>query len=337
MQTRTYGELIDLIQSLIGAGTMTGDEYLKISNFINRRFAEAYNASPSWYRYVVSSEARDINQYTLSDATASTSTSVNQNYKILGTVGSNASDVATVGTNIYEGVTTSTVRIYKNTSNAWVVATGTAVSQNADATYDITTAGTVQFTEADTIKKNVLEDVEVFTPRAGSDVLDVERKNLIPYAETGENTIGEFIRIHRKKAFLNRSAIEYDFFVDSQGANILNVVNSEDGKAFVTYKIPLTLFTVAVSSPPVAADFVDGGTTNGAANRALTVPLEFFYYLAHSSFADFLRLESKYADARTEESIAQTYLAQELEKIDIRNNNNSLNKKFSTYVNRQSR
>ena len=337
MQTRTYGELIDLIQSLIGAGTMTGDEYLKISNFINRRFAEAYNASPSWYRYVVSSEARDINQYTLSDATASTSTSVNQNYKILGTVGSNASDVATVGTNIYEGVTTSTVRIYKNTSNAWVVATGTAVSQNADATYDITTAGTVQFTEADTIKKNVLEDVEVFTPRAGSDVLNVERKNLIPYAETGENTIAEFIRIHRKKAFLNRSAIEYDFFVDANGANILNVVNSEDGKAFVTYKIPLTLFTVAVSDPPVAADFVDGGTTNGAANRALTVPLEFFYYLAHSSFADFLRLESKYADARTEESIAQTYLAQELEKIDIRNNNNSLNKKFSTYVNRQSR
>ena len=337
MQTRTYGELIDLIQSLIGAGTMTGDEYLKISNFINRRFAEAYNASPSWYRYVVSSEARDINQYTLSDATASTSTSVNQNYKILGTVGSNASDVATVGTNIYEGVTTSTVRIYKNTSNAWVVAPGTAVSQNADATYDITTAGTVQFTEADTIKKNVLEDVEVFTPRAGSDVLNVERKNLIPYAETGENTIAEFIRIHRKKAFLNRSAIEYDFFVDANGANILNVVNSEDGKAFVTYKIPLTLFTVAVSDPPVAADFVDGGTTNGAANRTLTVPLEFFYYLAHSSFADFLRLESKYADARTEESIAQTYLAQELEKIDIRNNNNSLNKKFSTYVNRQSR
>lgn len=337
MQTRTYGELIDLIQSLIGAGTMTGDEYLKISNFINRRFAEAYNASPSWYRYVVSSEARDINQYTLSDATASTSTSVNQNYKILGTVGSNASDVATVGTNIYEGVTTSTVRIYKNTSNAWVVATGTAVSQNSDATYDITTAGTVQFTEADTIKKNVLEDVEVFTPRAGSDVLNVERKNLIPYAETGENTIAEFIRIHRKKSFLNRSAIEYDFFVDANGANILNVVNSEDGKAFVTYKIPLTLFTVAVSDPPVAADFVDGGTPNGAANRALTVPLEFFYYLAHSSFADFLRLESKYADARTEEGIAQTYLAQELEKIDIRNNNNSLNKKFSTYVNRQSR
>ena len=87
----------------------------------------------------------------------------------------------------------------------------------------------------------------------------------------------------------------------------------------------------------VAADFVDGGTVNGAANRALTVPLEFFSYLAHASYADFLRVESKYEDARTEEAIAQNYLAQELEKIDIRSNNNSLNKKFSTYVNRQSR
>jgi hypothetical protein len=48
-------------------------------------------------------------------------------------------------------------------------------------------------------------------------------------------------------------------------------------------------------------------------------------------------MESKYEDARTEEAIAQNYLAQELEKIDIRSNNNSLNKKFSTYVNRQSR
>jgi hypothetical protein len=48
-------------------------------------------------------------------------------------------------------------------------------------------------------------------------------------------------------------------------------------------------------------------------------------------------MESKYEDARTEEAIAQGYLFTELEKIDVRNNNNSLNKKFSTHVNRQSR
>jgi hypothetical protein len=312
MQEKTYTDLLSLIRSLIGASELTTDEQAKILNFVNRRAYEAYNTSPSWSRYVVSSEARDINQYTLSDATASTSTSVNQNYILLGT---NDGNNGKADTNIYQGVTTSSVIIYKNASNQWIVATGVTVAIQSDGRYRITVAGTTQFTEADTNKKNLLEDVEVFTPRSGSDVLNVERKNLIPYAETGENTIGEYIRIHRKKSFLNKSAIEYDFFVDSDGANILNVVNSNDGKAFVTYKKQLTEFS----------------------DTSTDIPLEFFYFLAHAAFADFLRLESKYEDARTEEAIAQTYLAQELEKIDLRNNNNSLNKKFSTYVNRQSR
>ena len=331
MQTRTYGDLFKLIQSLAGVSSFATTETDDIANLINRRYFEAYQTIQMWPRYLEPSEERNVSSYLLSGADP-TST-INQYYRLLGQQDDSDSK------NIYEGITTSSVRIFKNASNAWTVATSTTVSQNSDGTYDITSDGVSQFTEQDTVKKNLLEDVEVFDNRigGGTDILDVQRKNLIPYAETGKNTIAEFIRIHRKKAFLNKSAIEYDFFVDSDGANILNVVNSDDGKAFVTYKIPLTLFTVAVSDPPVAADFVDGGTSNGAANRALTVPLEFFYYLAHSSFADFLRIESKYSDARAEEDIAQTYLAQELEKIDIRNNNNSLNKKFSTYVNRQSR
>jgi hypothetical protein len=41
--------------------------------------------------------------------------------------------------------------------------------------------------------------------------------------------------------------------------------------------------------------------------------------------------------AMTEEQVAGTYLALELEKIDLRSNNNTINQKFSTYVNRQSR
>jgi hypothetical protein len=139
--------------------------------------------------------------------------------------------------------------------------------------------------------------------------------NVVPYTEGGKDSIGEFIRIHRTQAFQKNSALEYDFYVDANGANILNITNDNDLKAFVTYKKRLS-------------DFSETSTN---------IPLEFFYFLAHAAFADFLRLESKYQDARTEEAIAQTYLAQELEKIDLRNNNNSINHKFSTYVNRQSR
>lgn len=59
--------------------------------------------------------------------------------------------------------------------------------------------------------------------------------------------------------------------------------------------------------------------------------------MAHASYADFLRLEGKREEAQVEEAVARGYLNTELEKIDIRSNNNSLNHKFSTYVNRQSR
>jgi hypothetical protein len=139
--------------------------------------------------------------------------------------------------------------------------------------------------------------------------------NTIPYTQTTKNDIGEFIRIHRKQAFLNDSSLEYDFYVDSNGANILNIVNTEDTSAFVTYKKELAAFT---------ADSTD-------------IPLEFFYFVAHAAYADFLRMDGQHGKALTEEQIAKNYLDIELEKIDIRNNNNSINHKFSTYVNRQSR
>ena len=139
--------------------------------------------------------------------------------------------------------------------------------------------------------------------------------NTIPYTQATKNDIGEFIRIHRKQAFLNDSSLEYDFYVDSNGANILNIVNTEDTSAFVTYKKELAAFT---------ADSTD-------------IPLEFFYFVAHAAYEDFLRMDGQHGKALTEEQIAKNYLDIELEKIDIRNNNNSINHKFSTYVNRQSR
>ena len=320
MQFRTYGDLFSLIQSMAGVGTFAESEQDDVANLINRRFLQAYNTSPSWPRYLGISEVRDINAYTLSGATDSTSTTVNQNYKLLGqSTGTNTK----AGTNVYQGITTSGVIIYKNTSDAWVVATGgTTEVVSGTGTITVTGTGTAQFTEADTNKKDRLEDVETFTPRAGSDVLTVLPKNLVPYEQTGKDNIAEFIRIHRKRAFLNLSRVEYDFFVDSEGANILNITSTVDNKAFVTYKKELTLFTI---------------TSDFANNTDLIVPAEFFSYIAHATYADFLRMDGQTEKSLVEEGRAESYLATELEKIDIRSNNNSINHKFSTYVNRQSR
>ena len=315
MQNRKYKDLFSLITSLIGHGgelPATGNEDEIIRNFINRRFQQIFDESPVWERYLVTSEQRDILALTLSGATASTSTSVNQNYKLLG---SNT----TGGSNVYQGVTTATVIIY-NTGSAWRVDTSASAAKQASGTYTVS-AGTAQFTEADVDKKSNVVDVETWTPRAGSDVLQVTPRSLIPYAQTGKTTIGGFNRIHRKQAFLNHSAIEYDFYVDAEGANILNVTNSNDNSAFITYKKEFTPFTV----------------TSDYYNSEVDVPAEFFNFIAHAVYADFLRVQNRQQEAIAEEGVAQTYLALELEKIDIRANNNTVNKRFSTYVNRQSR
>jgi hypothetical protein len=308
MQDRNYsgvGGLKALIQALAGVSSFTTEEEVNILDFVNRRASQAYNMSPSWSRYLVSSEGRDINAYTLSGATGTTT--VNQNYKF---VGSNDGTVGISGTNVYQGVTTSTIIIYKTTSG-WRIDSGASVADtNGDEKYTVT-AGAQVFIEADTNKKDVIENVVTWT---GTGTLVIQPKNLIPFTE-GSSTIGEFIRIHRKQAFYNNSALEYDFFVDATGANVLNIVSGTDSKAFVTYKKQLALFT----------------------DTSTDIPGEFFHYLAHGAYSDFLRMDGQHGKALTEEQVAEGYIAMQLEQIDIRNNNNSINKKFSTYVNRQSR
>jgi len=312
MQTRTYGELFKLIRSLAGVGSFSTSELDDIANLINRRFLQIFNESPIWPRYFVPSEKRDILALTLSGATASTDTTVNQNYKLLG---SNT----TGGSNVYQGATTTTVIIY-NTGTAWRVDTAASAAEQASGTFTVT-GGTQQFIEADTNKKDNITEVETFTPRAGTDSLLVEGKNLVPFAQTGKTTIGSFNRVFRKQPFLNQSATEYEFFLDVTGANILNIVSTTDNAAFVSYKKEFTPFDV----------------TSGYDTSTVEVPNEFFPYLAHATYADFLRMDGQTDKAFAEEERANLAMALELEKVDIISNNNTVNKRFSTYVNRQSR
>jgi len=326
MQTRTYGDLFKLIQSLAGVGSFAPSEADDVANLINRRFLQAFNESPVWPRYLVSSEERALALYELSGATTSTSTLVNQNYRFLGLA--EPDSVSIGGTKVYSGFTTNDTLIYKNTSNAWVVATNVTNSISAAGIVTFGDGGTVQFTEADTVKNDSVEAVTTWTPRAGSNILKVLTQNLIPYAQSGFTSIGDFNRIHRKKAFFNQSAIEYEFFVDFSGANILNITSTTDNSAFVTYKKQFTPFSITVSNPVVVSDFTDS---------TVEVPAEFFAYIAHATYADFLRMDGQTDKAFAEENTATGALALELEKVDIISNNNTVNKRFSTYVNRQSR
>ena len=149
----------------------------------------------------------------------------------------------------------------------------------------------------------------------------IETGQIVPYAETSKNTIGEFIRIHRQQPFLNNSTLEFDFYVDSSGAHILNISTADASSAYITYKKQFTPFT----------------TSSGYTTSTEEVPSEFFHFIAHTAYADFLRMDGQTDKALIEEVTGKKYLDLELERVDLITNNNNVNKRFSTYVSRQAR
>ena len=337
MQTRTYGELFKLIRSLAGVGSFSANELDDIANLINRRFLQIFNESPIWPRYLVNSEKRKIIGLTIENAAGTNASNVNGNYYLLGTQKSGGSSVAKVGSNIYSKTTNADdgsvidgTFIYEQfaSDNRWVIDDNGSVSRDTDGTINVASAGTIRYDEeTHSGHASAPYDVVIWGATSGSTGSPtIFQKQSIPYAEANRNTIGEFIRIHRKKAFINNSAMEYDFSVDKDGANILNIANTLDNEAFVTYKKQFTAFSVGPSTDAVT--YTDS---------TVEVPGEFFSYLAHATYADFLRMDGQTDKAFAEEERANLALALELEKVDIISNNNTVNKRFSTYVNRQSR
>lgn len=144
---------------------------------------------------------------------------------------------------------------------------------------------------------------------------DIGTNQTIPYSETNKDDIAEFIRIHRSQPFNRNSVLEFDFYVDGNGAHIMGLNTEDSESAYVTYKKALPTYTAN------STDF----------------PLEFFYFVAHAAFSDFLLMDGQNEKAKMEDMYAKNHLMLELEKVDVISNNNSLNNKMSTYVNRQAR
>jgi len=144
----------------------------------------------------------------------------------------------------------------------------------------------------------------------------LDSNQIVSYSQSGKASIAEFIRIHRTQPFKNLSALEYEFFVDSYGAHIQNIFNTSDITAYITYKIAW-----------------DGPYTVSST----TIPDEFFYYAAHTTYADFLRMDGQLDKAIAEEQIANNYLALQLNKAETQRNNSIITRRISTHGTKQSR
>ena len=315
----TFTQVKNAFQSISGLESLTAADEFFLQNSMNRSARRAYNESNSWPRYLVVSEERDIVPFGIIGTTGIAGIGIageliNQNYALLGT--GNGSGAEAAGTLVYSGLTNAVV-IY-NSGSAWIIDQLATTSKQDDGTYVVNQDSPYEFIEADTVKKDNVLDVENWERIGGAnDILPTfVAKDLIPYAQSGRNTIGEFIRIHRKRAFLNNSAIEYEFFADADGANILNQVNTTDNTAFVTYKKSATF------------DFNPDSTD---------IPDEFVDYMIHSALADFYMGDGQTEKVSASKALAKEALDYELERAEKAMNNNTVNKRFSTYVNRQSR
>jgi hypothetical protein len=138
---------------------------------------------------------------------------------------------------------------------------------------------------------------------------------LVPFTETAKNNIGEFNRIHRKQPFLNSSALEYDFYVDADGAHVMNISPTDSTSVWVTYKKEFTDYTTSSTD----------------------IPFEWFEFLAHGAYADFLRMDGQLDAAMVEEDRAKEYLMWSLEKAQSRNNKSNIGKRIRTYGTTQRR
>ena len=337
MQTRTYGDLFKTASALIGTGgELSTGEQDQVSYFINRRFQQAFDESPVWPRYFVSSEERALSAFGLGGTIPS---QYRVPYSKFG-VYQESDFFSPIDIYSPSGSGNGGIFMYKpSATKKWSLAFGTyskSFHQGSGINSIVVSTVDVLFYQSDSVDYASPLDVPRWVDSGSGSmdgILDIDVLQVVPYGETEQFEssmsapnreqrvrIGEFNRIHRKEAFLNNSTLEYNFYADTLGANILNVQGGTE-KVFVSYKKEFNPFTV----------------TSDYYNSTVEVPGEFFNFIAHAVYADFLRVQNRQEQAVAEEQVAEGYLFQELEKIDLRSNNNSIGKKFSTYVNRQSR
>lgn len=140
----------------------------------------------------------------------------------------------------------------------------------------------------------------------------------IPYTESLKNDIDTFVRVHKDRPYQSRSAQEFDYYVDANGV-ILISGSLNPSSAFVTYK---------------KTNSAQYGDSTGETTE---IPLEWFQYLAHATYADYLRAEGQQEKAQLADQEAELILNEELFRIDNQRTSNMVGTKISTNSNYQMR
>ena len=142
---------------------------------------------------------------------------------------------------------------------------------------------------------------------------------VVPFTQSGLGSIDTFLQIHRTQPFQTASAQLIEFYVQNGGATLIDG-NLDLSSAYVTYKKQLT-----------------DTYGDGSSGTVVNVPDEWFEYLAHGTYADFLRAEGQQEKAALADAEAKDKLDDELIRISDMHTINAVANRIQTNSNMQPR
>jgi hypothetical protein len=140
----------------------------------------------------------------------------------------------------------------------------------------------------------------------------------IPYTETGKPSIDTFLRIFMDRPYRKASVQEYEYYVTSDGAELISG-DLNPLTAFATYKKQLT-------------DFYGDNT-----GEVADIPAEWFHYLAHGTYADWLKSEGQQDKASLADQEAEAVIQDELMRLDEQHTQTIVSQRIMTNANMQLR
>lgn len=192
-----------------------------------------------------------------------------------------------------------------------------ATSLVANTGYFIESVGTTDFTLIGATQNSV---GQYFVATAAGSGTGTARPALgyVPYAESGKDTIDTFLRIQRDQPYLTASVQDYEFTVGGLGATIV-AGNLNPSTVWVTYK--------------ATHDILYGS----GSLESFFIPDEWFEYLAHGTYADYLRAEGQQERAVVADQEADLILQDELMRLDEQHTQTLISNRIFTNSNMQLR
>jgi len=331
MQTRTYADLFELVSALCGVTFATIEEP-RIRALMNRRAVRAFKSSNYWTRFIKIGEERR-----LSGDSAAVTTTVSGSSYYINTVGN--TDFSAIGVPynaVFDGAINGTTLTVSDMTSG-LIAIGDFITDggaldNVQITAFITGTGGVgtytvspnQGTVAVTIMGTFTVDTYFTATGAGTGTGTVSPAlDYLPYTQTGLNTIDSFLRVFVYAPFKTMGSQEYQYTVGSDGAELISGTVSPSS-AFVAYKSVLTFSTAA-------------GATSQSLTSSSLIPEEWFEYIAHGTYADYLRAEGQQEKAAVADAEASEILLDELMRLDEQHTQTLISNRMFTNSNMQVR